>query len=66
MRAPALLTIPEAAEYLRVTPQTIYRLISQGELPRFKVGRSTRLRASDVYGMVGIEEDESPLEVTHG
>lgn len=53
MRADGVLTISETAEYLKVTPQTVHALINRGELRRFKVGRSTRIPAADVYGLVG-------------
>lgn len=36
-----LLTIPMVAERLKVSPNTVYRLISLGELPVVKVGKSS-------------------------
>lgn len=35
-------TIGEVAAYLRLNPQTVYRLTQQGQLPGFKVGRHWR------------------------
>ncbi|MAT06259.1 MAG: excisionase [Acidimicrobiaceae bacterium] len=55
MRADGVLTIPEAAEYLKVTRQTVHTLINRGELTRHKVGRCTRLSAAEVYALVGQE-----------
>lgn len=41
---PDLITIKEAAGYLRVSPQTIYRLIQQGKFPgAFRVGSDWRI-----------------------
>ncbi|MGQ9523679.1 MAG: helix-turn-helix domain-containing protein [Armatimonadota bacterium] len=37
-----ILTIAEVADYLRLNPQTVYRLAQQGQLPGFKVGRHWR------------------------
>ncbi|HJU29514.1 MAG TPA: helix-turn-helix domain-containing protein, partial [Candidatus Binataceae bacterium] len=37
-------TIDELAEYLRVHPTTIYRLLRQGRLPGFRVGGNWRFR----------------------
>ena len=37
-----ILTIAEVANYLRLNPQTVYRLTQQGQLPGFKVGRHWR------------------------
>ena len=45
---PTVLTVPEVAEYLRVTPKTVYALIKRGELPSFRIGRAVRCRHSDV------------------
>lgn len=44
-----LLTVKEAAETLRVTEWTIYRLMKRGQLPFIKVGkRFTRIRRRDL------------------
>lgn len=53
MHADGVLTIPEAAEYLKVTRQTVHHLINRGEIRRYKVGRCTRIPAADVYALVG-------------
>lgn len=37
-----ILTVAEVAGYLRLNPQTVYRLTQQGQLPGFKVGRHWR------------------------
>ena len=37
-----VLKINEVAEYLRVSPSTIYRLLKSGELPAFKMGSDWR------------------------
>lgn len=41
---PETLTPEEAARYLRVNPQTLYRLLRSGRLPGVKVGRQWRIR----------------------
>lgn len=40
--AEKILTARELADYLRVHPSTIYRLLRKGGLPAFKVGRGWR------------------------
>lgn len=40
-----VLTVKEAAEYLKLNEFTIYRLAKAGEIPSFKVGRSLRFRS---------------------
>jgi excisionase family DNA binding protein len=38
----------EAAAYLRVNPQTVYRLLNSGALPGAKIGRTWRVRRADL------------------
>jgi excisionase family DNA binding protein len=38
----------EAADYLGIGARTLYRLIDQGDLPAYKVGRVIRLQRSEV------------------
>jgi excisionase family DNA binding protein len=42
------LTPEEAAQYLRLHPDTMYRLLQRGDLPALKVGRQWRVRRSDL------------------
>jgi excisionase family DNA binding protein len=42
------LTVSEVAAVLRVSNMTVYRLVSSGELPAVKVGRSLRLPVEEV------------------
>jgi len=42
------LTVNEVAIALRVSNMTVYRLVSSGDIPSVKIGRSIRLRADDV------------------
>lgn len=41
-------TVGEVARQLRVSNMTVYRLISAGELPAVRIGKSYRLREEDV------------------
>jgi len=38
----------EAAKYLGVVPRTLYRLIDEGALPAYKLGRVLRVRVADL------------------
>lgn len=42
------LTVAEVARALRVSNMTVYRLITGGQLPAVRVGKSYRLREEDV------------------
>lgn len=52
-RKDELLTIKEAAEFLKISTMTLSRWIKQGRLTRYRVGaRSVRLRRSDVEALL--------------
>lgn len=38
----------EAAERLGVVPRTLYRMIDEGQVPAYKMGRVIRLKESDL------------------
>lgn len=43
-----LLTIKEVADYLRMGLLTTYKLVNEGKLPGFKVGRQWRVKKGDL------------------
>ncbi len=45
---PGFLTVAEVADHMRVSTMTIYRLIKAGELSSVRVGKSYRIRESDL------------------
>ena len=47
------MTVAEVAQLMRVSTMTVYRLIKSGELPAVRVGRSYRLRPSDIDRYLG-------------
>jgi putative molybdopterin biosynthesis protein len=49
-RAPQanIMTVRELAEYLRVHPSTIYRLLRHGTLPAFRVGSDWRFSREEI------------------
>lgn len=44
--APDILTLEEVAEYLRLTPQTIYKWAQERRIPAAKLGKEWRFRKS--------------------
>jgi putative molybdopterin biosynthesis protein len=46
------LTVPEVAEMLRVSRQTIYNMVRTGKLPHFRVGSKVRFNRKDVEAMM--------------
>jgi excisionase family DNA binding protein len=47
-----LMTIPDAAEHVRVSVKTIRRWISSGDLPAAKLGLQWRIRPQDLHRFV--------------
>jgi excisionase family DNA binding protein len=45
---PVWLGTQDAARQLGITARTLYRLINEGEIPAYKLGRVLRLKLSDV------------------
>ncbi len=45
-----LLTVQEAAETLRVTPQWVYKMARRGVLPTVRLGRQLRIDAAVLEG----------------
>lgn len=43
-----VITVRGLADYLRVHPSTVYRLVKQGLLPGFKVGSDWRFNREDI------------------
>ena len=38
-----VLTVADAAEWLRASPNYVYELVRKGELPAFRLGRAIRI-----------------------
>ena len=45
---PSILTLENVAEYLRVHPLTIYRLLKKKQLPAFKLGHDWRFNRESI------------------
>ena len=43
-----VMTIPEVADHLKVTRQTIHKLMKEGKIKAFKIGRSIRILRSEI------------------
>ena len=55
-----LLTVQEAAAFLKVSPSTVRRLVAAGEIPKVNsIGRAVRIRRSDLAGRTGVEVPEA-------
>lgn len=43
-----VLTLMEVAEYLRIHPSTVYRLLKQKQIPAFKIGSDWRFNLTSI------------------
>ncbi|WP_292593945.1 helix-turn-helix domain-containing protein [Mesotoga sp. UBA5847] len=50
-----VITIPEVAEHLKVTRQTIRKLLKDGKIKAFKIGRSTRILRSEIERFIQVQ-----------
>ena len=48
-----ILTVPEVAQYLRVSRTTVWRWCNEGKIPAFKVGRDWRIHRTELEKVVG-------------
>ncbi len=48
LSGPRFLTATEAAERMRVSKMTVYRLIRAGKLPAVQIGKAYRVREDDL------------------
>ena len=51
-------TIPEVAEYLKMSRSKVYALVKKGRIPFIKIGKNVRIRQSDL--MNWLEEQTRP------
>ncbi len=56
----SLLTSEQVAHKLHVSPRTVARLVSRGELRVVKLGRAVRFRPDDVAELVEAHLDDDP------
>lgn len=48
MQNPNIMTIKQVAEYLKVSPRTIYKLVKEGTIPTFKIMNMWRFEQSQI------------------
>ncbi len=58
-----ILTLEQVADYLKVTPRTVYSLVREGKLPAFKLGGVWRFRWSELQSWIdtALESRTPPL-----
>jgi excisionase family DNA binding protein len=61
MEEEGLLTVKEVAEWLRVAPSTVHKMVKQGRLKVYHIGKQQRFRPEDVHALFrGYDRGEKP------
>ncbi|WHH60954.1 helix-turn-helix domain-containing protein [Petroclostridium sp. X23] len=47
-----ILTVSQVAEYLQLSEMTTYKLVQEGKIPAFKIGRHWRVKKSDLNAFI--------------
>lgn len=55
-----ILTLDEAAAYLKASKRTMYRLAASGDIPAFKLGGTWRFSRSDIESWIKQQSASSP------
>ncbi len=55
-----LITVREAANYLRISARTVYRLIESGQIGAVRIGKQWRIPASDLPGREQPQQTVAP------
>lgn len=63
MPIPNIMTIKQVAEYLKVSPRTIYKLVKTGGIPTFKIMNMWRFEQSKIDQW--IEEKSESIDFNH-
>ncbi|MCF8567592.1 helix-turn-helix domain-containing protein [Alicyclobacillus tolerans] len=45
---PEIMTISQVAKYLQISEITTYKLVNEGKIPAFKIGRHWRVKKEDL------------------
>jgi excisionase family DNA binding protein len=47
-----VLTVSQVADYLQLSEMTTYKLVQEGKIPAFKIGRSWRVKKDDLEALI--------------
>jgi excisionase family DNA binding protein len=53
-----ILTVPETAEYLKLSKSKVYLLVQRNQIPHLKIGKNVRIRREDL--LVWLEKKACP------
>lgn len=47
-----IMTVSQVAEYLQLSEMTTYKLVQEGRIPAFKIGRHWRVKKGDLTALI--------------
>ncbi len=47
-----IMTVQEVSKYLKIALKTAYTLVSQGDIPSFRIGKAVRVRREDLENYI--------------
>ncbi|ALX48654.1 helix-turn-helix domain-containing protein [Lentibacillus amyloliquefaciens] len=47
-----IMTVSQVAEYLQLSEMTTYKLVQEGKIPAFKIGRHWRVKRDDLNELI--------------
>ncbi|PAV27996.1 DNA-binding protein [Virgibacillus profundi] len=47
-----IMTVSQVAEYLQLSEMTTYKLVQEGKIPAFKIGRHWRVKRDDLDELI--------------
>ena len=53
-----ILTVPETAEYLKLSRSKVYNLVQKNRIPHIKIGKNVRIRREDL--LVWLDKKAQP------
>ncbi|WP_010649705.1 helix-turn-helix domain-containing protein [Oceanobacillus massiliensis] len=51
-KANEIMTVSQVAEYLQLSEMTTYKLVQEGKIPAFKIGRHWRVKRIDLNELI--------------
>jgi excisionase family DNA binding protein len=58
-----IFTIPEVAEYLKLSKSKVYRMVQMGMIPHIRIGRNVRIMESDLMKWLEKSQAVSPTSL---
>ena len=59
-----LLTVPEAAQALRLSEAFVRKALTQGRIPRLKIGSRTLVSRASLLSLISVSEPKGPQLVS--